>query len=253
MELNKVYLGDAYKLIKELPDKSVDCIYTDVPYLIVKGGQGKSKLGKRIYKRNQELKDADIYNGFDYKNIIKEYIRVSKQINIFIWLSKSQILNVLNEFHIYDKNILFDILVWNKQNPVPSTNNIWLPDLEYAVHFREKGVRLNDGYNLKSKWYQSPINKSDKDLYDHPTIKPLELVKRHILHITQEKDIVLDTFLGSGTTAVACKETNRNYIGYENNEEYFKIAVDRLNNITQVERRMKDNGVLNIFDFLGDE
>jgi DNA modification methylase len=106
---------------------------------------------------------------------------------------------------------------------------------------------------LKSKWYQSPINKSDKDLYDHPTIKPLELVKRHILHITQEKDIVLDTFLGSGTTAVACKETNRNYIGYENNEEYFKIAVDRLNNITQVERRMKDNGVLNIFDFLGDE
>ena len=64
-------------------------------------------------------------------------------------------------------------------------------------------MKLNDGYDLKSKWYQSPINKKDKNLYDHPTIKPLELVKRHILHATQNNDVVLDTFLGSGTNCYA--------------------------------------------------
>ena len=62
--------------------------------------------------------------------------------------------------------------------------------------------------------------------------------------------VVLDTFLGSGTTAVACKELNRHYIGFELNEEYFKIAQDRLNGITQIERKEKDNGILNIFDFI---
>ena len=111
------------------------------------------------------------------------------------------------------------------------TNNTFLPDIEYCLYFREKGVPLNDGYDLKSKWYISPINKNDKDLFNHPTIKPLELVKRHIKHTTQENDIVLDCFCGSGTTCVACKETGRRYIGMEIDPEYHKIAVDRLNGI----------------------
>ena len=146
-----------------------------------------------------------------------------------------------------------EIIVWAKENPTPFTNNVWLSDLEYCLYFRETGVKLNDGYELKSKWYQSPINKKDKDLYDHPTIKPLELVKRHILHATQENDIVLDTFLGSGTTAVACLETGRNYIGFEMDDEYYQIAQDRVKGISQIERREKENGILNIFDFIGEQ
>ena len=108
---------------------------------------------------------------------------------------------------------------------------MYLSDLEYCLMFREKSCKLNDGYELKSKWYISPINKSDKDLYNHPTIKPLELVKRHILHSTQPGDIVLDCFCGSGTTCVAAKELNRRYIGIEIDPEYYKIACDRLNGI----------------------
>ena len=110
---------------------------------------------------------------------------------------------------------------------------MWLPDLEYCVHIREKGVPLNDGYELKSKYYVSPANKSDKDLFNHPTIKPLELVKRHILHATQPNDIVLDTFIGSGTTAIACQETNRQFIGFEIEPKWVKVANDRLNKIDQ--------------------
>lgn len=210
---------------------------------------GHSELGKRIKNNNDDLIGAGITNGFNL-NILDEFLRVMKKVNIIIWFSKLQMQSILNYFLNLEKNIFFEPLVWCKTNPTPATNNVWLPDLEYAFHFREQGVKLNDGYHLKSKWYQSPINKSDKDLYDHPTIKPLQFVKQHIEHTTQKGDVVLDTFLGSGTTAVAAKELGRNYIGFEINEEYYKIAQDRLNGISQVERREKEEGVLNIFDFL---
>jgi DNA modification methylase len=137
------------------------------------------------------------------------------------------------KYFIDEKHCLFEILVWCKTNPTPQTNGTWLPDIEYCLMFKEKGIsKYNDGYDLKSKWYVSPINKSDKDLYKHPTIKPLDLVKRHILHSTQPNDIVLDCFCGSGTTCVACKETGRKYIGMEIDPEYHRIAVNRLNGIT---------------------
>jgi len=243
LELNKIYLGDSYELIKEIPNNSVDLVYIDIPYEMQSGGKGGGAFGDRIH--NLIRRDMDnIIHGIDYK-IFDELKRIMKKVNIFIWCNKQQILDVISNFKDYS----MEIIVWAKDNPTPFTNNVWLSDLEYCFYFRETGVKLNDGYELKSKFFKSPINKLDKDLFDHPTIKPLELVKRHILHTTQENDTVLDAFLGSGTTAVACKETNRNYIGFEIYEPYYLIAQDRINNITQVERRAKDNGILDIFDF----
>jgi len=276
MELNKLYQGDAYELIKKIDDKSVDCIYTDIPYLIESGGcSGGNGLAQRIGKTQYELgsescknsiikqinelkdklskttdaseherlrvclnklnqrlqlKRADIVNGIDYK-IFDEYHRVMKKVNLFIWCSKNQIPDILFYWKKKFPDINHEILLWIKDNPTPATNNVWLPDVEYCLYFREKGVRLNDGYHLKSKWYKSPINKSDKDLYGHPTIKPLELVERHLKHTTQPNDVVLDTFMGSGTTCLACKHTGRRYIGFELDKDFYKIACDRLNGI----------------------
>lgn len=224
--LNKITCGDCYELIKELPDNSVDCVYTDIPYLYENGGGGSSDLSKRIRKVSDEYL-IDIKNGIDYR-ILKDFVRVMKKINIFIWCSKLQILDLM-KFFIDEKNCFFEILTWNKSNPTPATNNTWLPDIEYCLHFKESGIKLNDGYELKSKWYTSAINKGDKDMFNHPTIKPLPLVKRHLLHATQPNDIVLDCFMGSGTTAVACEETGRQFIGFEIDEKWCKIANDRLN------------------------
>jgi len=252
MEVNKIYHGDSYKLIKDIPDNSVDCIYTDVPYLYDSGGGGSSELSKRIIKVDKELEDANIVSGFDYC-ILDDFVRIMKKVNIVIWFSKMQMKYILNYFTSLDKEIYYELLVWGKTNPTPATHNTWLPDLEYAFHFREKGVKLNDGYDIKQKLYVSPLNKKDKDLYDHPTIKPLDNVLKHLEHITQPNDIVFDPFLGSGTTAIASKELGRQYIGFELNEDYFNIAQDRLNNITQIERRAKDNGVLDIFDFMEEQ
>lgn len=226
MEINKIFNVDAYEAIKDIPDKSIDCIYTDIPYLIDNHGFGKSDLGNRMKNKTSDLKGID--KGIDL-SILNEFVRVMKKINIFVWCSKLQIIELLNFF---DTNgCRFELLVWKKDNPSPTCNNIWLPDLEYCLYFREKGVPLNDGYELKSKWYASPINKHDKDLFNHPTIKPLQLVERHIKHATQPNDIVLDPFMGSGTTAVACKNTGRNFIGFEINPKWVQVATDRLNNI----------------------
>ena len=226
--VNTIQLGNCYEIIKYIPDNSVDCIYVDIPYLITHGGKGDSPLAKRIDKvHNTYLKN--IKDGINYE-ILNDFIRILKKLNLFIWCSKEQVYEILKFFK--EKGYMFEILVWTKSNPTPATNNVWLPDIEYCLYFREKGVKLNDGYDYKSKWYSSSINKADKDLFKHPTIKPLELVKRHLLHTTQQNDIVFDCFCGSGTTCVACKETGRNYIGIEINPEYYKIAVDRLNGIT---------------------
>ena len=151
-------------------------------------------------------------------------------------------------------NCRYNLLVWCKTNPTPATNNVWLPDVEYCLCFKEKGApNYNDGYELKSKWYMSPINKKDKDLFSHPTCKPLEFVKRHILHSTNPNDIILDCFIGSGTTAVACKELNRHYIGFEINTDYYNIAIDRLKGITQTDKKILTSGQTSIFDFMEEE
>lgn len=241
---NNIYQVDSYKAIKDIPDKSIDCIYTDIPYLIDSGGGGSSELAKRILKINFE-DILDIRNGIDYA-IFEDFYRVMKKVNIFIWCSKMQLQDIIN-WWLGKENVNFEILVWCKSNPTPATNNVWLPDIEYCLYFREKGVSLNNGYDLKSKWYLSPINKLDKDQYDHPTIKPLELVKRHLLHTTQEGDIVFDPFLGSGTTCVAAKELGRRYIGFEINEKYYKIAKDRLDGLNQIERKQIDKGQITLF------
>jgi DNA modification methylase len=225
LELNKIHLGDSYKLIKQIPDKSVDLVYTDIPYQMQSGGKGGGAFGDRVHRLIRgDMKN--IIEGIDYK-IFDEFKRIMKKVNVFIWCNKQQIKDIINIFGDYS----LEILVWGKENPTPFTNNVWLSDLEYCLYFRESGVKLNDGYELKSKWHISPINMDDKNEFEHPTIKPLQLVKRHILHTSQLNDVVLDCFMGSGTTAVASKELGRQYIGIEIDEKWHKIAVDRVNGV----------------------
>lgn len=286
MELDIIYNEDCYSGIKKIPDKSVDLVYIDIPYLMTNGPATQGDLAQRIGKKFVELKGdkdkieklqaqaqelknkmdnakdkseyekwhsqrgsvlnrinlykADITNGIDY-SLFDELERVMKKTYIFIWCSKEQIKDIMNYWLSKPYKVNFNLLVWCKTNPTPATNNVWLPDLEYCLVFKQEGApRYNDGMELKHKWYVSSANVKDKAKYEHPTIKPLDLVKQHILHTTQENDIVLDCFMGSGTTAVACKETGRHFIGFEINKEYYNIANDRLKGITKQDREQKE-------------
>ena len=238
---SKLILGDCYEEVKKLPDKSIDLVYIDIPYLVKNMNLGNGSIKKltgftldkgtkRMNTRINTFQEiGKMCDGVNF-DIFNELCRVMKNINIYIWCSKEQILDLLNYF-VESRKCLFEILVWCKTNPTPFCNNTWLPDIEYCLYFREPRVtKLNNDIKLKSKFYISQTNIKDKKLYKHPTIKPLELVTRHILHSSKENDTVLDCFMGSGTTCVACKKTNRKYIGVEIDKEYYNIAVERINN-----------------------
>ena len=110
-----------------------------------------------------------------------------------------------------------------------------MTDTEFILFFREKGVKIGGEFKTKFTYYVTPLNQSDKKQYGHPTIKPLEIVQNLILNSSNEGDIILDPFLGSGTTAVAAVNTNRHYIGFELNETYFDIACKRLDEVENYE------------------
>ena len=223
-EENNIYLGDCYELIKKIPDKSIDCIYTDIPYdmTFTGGGTLKHKLGDYI------VKEVDSFShGIDYA-ILEEFIRIMKNINCFIWCSKNQMLKIMEFFDKYDCD--FNILTWTKTNPIPFGGAMWLSDIEYCLHFY-KDAGYNIGWEYKRKNYSSPINNNDKQRLEHPTIKPLTMVKNHLLNLTKPNDIVFDPFAGSGTTLVASKDIGRKYLGFEIDKKWYEVAKNRLNNI----------------------
>lgn len=256
--LNTITLGDSYRLIKDVPDKSIDLVIIDPPYEYTTGGgagcfgtkkrkyhneyykvaintnsqnkQYKNKEQKRVWEDKKRSREEikHISSGFDL-GLLNELDRTLKKINIYIWCSKHQVEPLLK--HYLDKDCNIEILTWHKTNPLPTMNNTYANDTEYCIFARENGVPLNGDYETKRKYYVTNINTKDKDKFKHPTIKPLKIIKNFIINSSQKGDIVLDCFSGSGTTCVAAKELNRKFIGIEINPEYYKISLDRLNGI----------------------
>ena len=229
MELeNKIYCGNSFELMKQIPDKSIDLIYTDPPYLFEKAKDYNSSsiFAKKIIKTNLELADEDLIS-LDNCEWCKEAVRIMKNINIYIWCSRYQIPMYFSYF-LEELGCSFDILIWLKTNPVPSFKNKYSNDKEYCLYFRKDAYcKPKDMFSSKTYWLQ-PINLADKEKYGHPTIKPLNIVKQMIENSTTEGQLVFDPFLGSGTTAVACHQLKRKYLGIEKKEEFYKIACRRI-------------------------
>ena len=222
---NKLILGNCIEELDKLPDKSVDLIITDPPYVLETVGAGAWK--KKAYKA--EIKGMS--NGFDLE-ILDKLVRVMKKINIYIWCSKSQITELV-EFFAGKHNCNWNLITWHKTNPLPACNNKYLNDTEYCLFFRETGVPIRGSYHTKKTYYVSPLNTKDKKKYNHPTIKPVEYIENFIVNSSSESDIVLDPFMGSGSTGVACINTNRNFIGIELDEDYFEIAKKRIEEVQE--------------------
>ena len=181
MEFDKIYLGDAYELIKQVPDNSVDLIITDPPYCGSYGGGGGVAQHNGEQKRFvQQIKDNDLYNGFDL-SILNEFVRVMKRINIYLWCNKEQIYDYLT-FFVKERKCNWEMIVWGKDNPPPFLNGHYLKDKEYCLYFWEKGVKVHLTFDTGRTIYLSKTNVSDKSDYDHPTIKPLEIIKNLILN-----------------------------------------------------------------------
>ena len=233
--INTIINGNCYELIKSIPDKSIDLIVTDPPYDLETSEKiTDNEIGRTFKNCNEQLKE--INEGIDLK-ILDEFIRVMKKPNIYIWCNKKQIIEYLNYF-VTKHECSFEILTWCKTNPIPLCGGNYLIDKEFCLYFR-KNVKLNTKYKTASTYWITK-KETDKKEFLHPSIKPLKIIKTLIENSSNENDIVFDPFSGSGTTCMAAKETNRNYIGIEIKEKWHKISVDRLNGISA-------NGQMSIF------
>ncbi len=231
MELNEIYLGDCYKLIKEIPDKSVDLIVTDPPYMIGTGGTS-GILSDRTITHMDEMEKLNIVKGFDL-SILDEFIRVMKKINIYLWCNKEQIFDYIQYF-VKERKCNFEIIIWGKSNPAPFLNGHYLKDKEYCLYFWETGVKVKPTYETGKTIYFSNVNAEDKKYYKHPTIKPEEIISNLIKNSSEAGGVILDTFSGSGTTCVCAKKLKRNFIGFEINKEFYEISKRRLNEDEQL-------------------
>ena len=220
----QLFNDDCLNILKNISDKSIDLVVIDPPYKIVAGGNGGCfGVDKRAYHKEIKTLSDGITN-----DVLNELVRVMKKINIYIWCNKNQLRQYIDYFE--NLGCTTDLITWHKTNPVPTCNDKYLSDTEYILFFREKGIKIYGSYETKKKYYVTTTNKEDKKKYNHPTIKPLNIIKNLIQNSSKENEIVLDCFMGSGTTGVACKELNRDFIGIEIDKKYFDIAKERIEN-----------------------
>ena len=231
MRVNKIYLEDCLQGLKKIPDNSIDLVIIDPPYdIYIKGGKkGNGKLCNDLARLENELIDNNLVNGYDL-SILNELIRVMKDINIYIWCNGRQIPMYMKYF-IDKLHCKLEIIIWGKTNPMPLYNNKYLGDKEYCLYFRKRGYCNPNTYEDAKTIYLSTLNIKDKKLYGHPTIKPLPLIRKLIRNSSKENDVVLDCFIGSGTTAVASILENRKYIGFEISKKYYDIALKRISEV----------------------
>lgn len=215
----EIHNDDCLDKLKEIQDNSIDLIVTDPPYDVDTKGAG-------VYGSVAQFKQIECMADGIKDEVLDELCRVMKKINIYLFCSQKQLLPLINYFT--DKKCNWNLLTWHKTNPIPTCNNKYLPDTEYILFFREKGVKIQGTYDTKKTYFITPINAKDKELYQHPTCKPVDILKNFIINSSNENDVVLDPFMGSGSTGVACINTHRNFIGIEIDAKFYETAKTRL-------------------------
>ncbi len=228
--------GDCIELIKNIENQSVDLILTDPPYLISKDScfrNCKQEYSKGKYgKLSIDFGDWDRVE-VDWNYLFEQYYRVLKKggtLIIFYDMWKISELKKVAEKYKFKQG---RICQWQKTNPVPVNSKInYLSNaIEYFVTFiKGKNPTFNSQYD--NGVYRYPICK-DKDRF-HPTQKPVQLINDLILKHSNSGDLVLDTFAGSGTTAISCIQHDRNYIIMERDEKYFNLTKNRIKNIKNI-------------------
>ena len=205
--VNTIQNMDCLEFAKQLPDNCIDCIVTDPPYGIkahsgfagFEGFRGKGeKIERRSYIGNWDNKTPD-------KECFDEILRISKNAIIFGGNYFTDKLPVSNHW-----------LVWDKLQTMPTFSDC---ELIYT------NIKRNSVKKYTVEW-NGLLGKESKRF--HPTQKPEVLIKKILLDYTKQNDIIFDGFMGSGTTAIACLETKRRYIGCELDKGYFDIAQKRI-------------------------
>lgn len=232
IETSRIYNMDCLEGMKQIPDGAIDLCVTDPPYELETSGGGifdardayKAYGGHNPRKIMKNI--ANITDGFD-EMILNEVCRVLRKINIYLWCSQKQIPKYIDYF-VKDRGCNWDLLTWHKTNPVPACGNKYLSDTEYLLFFRERGVPLFGTFFTKKKYWLQKSNTDENKKYGHPTVKPINMIETLIINSSKEGQIILDPFMGSGTTAVAAMRKNRYFIGFEIDKGYYEKSLKRI-------------------------
>ena len=263
LKINTIINDDCVKALKEIPSQSCELIFADPPYNL----QLSNKLD-----RPDDSPVIGVNNEWDKFDSFETYDRISK-----LWLSESKrILKpngsiwVIGTYHnifrlgkiIQDlKFWILNDIIWRKTNPMPNfrgrrfTNAhetlIWAAkDKNSKYTFNYNAMKsLNEEKQMRSDWTlpicsgQSRLKGKDMKKA-HPTQKPENLLTRILLSSTKKNDLILDPFFGTGTTGAVAKKLGRKFIGIEKEEEYIKIAKNRIRNT----RKIKDEKFIQIIE-----
>jgi len=255
---NKIINGDSIKELKKIPDESFDLIFADPPYNL----QLRNKLIRpdrsKVNAVNDDWDQFESFKTYDQftTNWLKECKRILKN-DGSMWVigSYHNIFRVGVKIQDLGFWILNDV-IWNKNNPMPNfrgtrfTNAhetlIWASKYKNSKYtFNYQSLKcLNDDLQMRSTWNlpicngKERLKKNGKKV--HSTQKPEALLHRILLASSKKNDLVLDPFLGSGTTAVVSKKIGRYFFGIEKDKKYFEAANKRINNTKQIEDEYLD-------------
>ena len=199
-----LYLGDCRNILPGLP--KVDALITDPPYEISASGGGIGAKRKYLSDIDGHIDagfDIDMLTGFD---------------NWLVFCGKPQLMELMQKATA--QGLRWQLRTWNKTNPTPLTNGNYLPDTEYMVHAFKTHI-----WRGKKRWIVGNVEKSG---FDHPTVKPQYVMTDALQCATDHGGKVLDCFMGSGSTGVACATMAREFIGIEREPKYFDIACKRI-------------------------
>ena len=230
METNKIHNMDCIEGMNQMEERSVDLIITDPPYDVNYMGKvaALKDMGKGTKKHTIDSVDGKFPN-IDWKAMCWRMRRALKMdSHLYMFLSETLLFKlypIMNDMAFKFQQLL----IWAKNRPTF--------DMTYGLRYKYKHeiiafYTIGNKKLIKRKRQYTLFNHDimgDQRHYIHPTQKPIEIIRELILNSTKEGDLVMDPFMGSGTTAMACKELNRNFIGFEISPEYCRISNERLN------------------------
>jgi len=241
---------DCFEGLKFIPDGSIDLVLTDPPYNISKenDNRDRSKLNSPIMRRkkalNYDFGEWDNFEREDFLSFTKKWLiecfRVLKTDGTIISFFNKEDINFLGWTGKKHGIRTRTIFTWHKTNPVPSFRKVnYLSSTEFIwIGSKGKYKTFNFKHQKNMHNFYETSNSSGYKETIHPTEKPLKLIEHFISIHTNKGDLVLDPFLGSGTTALACLRLQRNFIAFEREEKYCQIAEERIAPFRKTQKRL---------------
>jgi len=269
----KIYNKDCFDfLIQDVEDQTIDLVIVDPPYNLKKADW-------------DTFESTECFLNFTYRWIDSVLPKIKKTGSIYIFNTPFHCAFILN--YLYSKGLKYrNWITWHKKDGLGGTKKKYVTEQESLLFFTmsdeytfnaddiripyDHPERVKSGVVKNGKiWYPNPNGKLCTDVWyftserhknkvngktpklEHITPKPLEMIERIIKASSNENDLVLDCFLGSGTTAVACKKLNRNFIGCEKDKKYYDLALKRLedNKAIIIDKKVDKKDNINLFDF----